>query len=91
MGAEEDAALESPLNHMNESAVPGERPIDKPDLPRRGYVLTIAADTETVEGKLHLRRGRYGKFEVLCDEPEMMGGEGAYPTPLGYISMGVGF
>ncbi|MBI2133044.1 MAG: hypothetical protein HYT99_09660, partial [Candidatus Tectomicrobia bacterium] len=52
--------MESPLNHMNESAVPGERPIDKPDLPRQGYVLTIAADTETVEGKLHLRRGRYG-------------------------------
>ncbi|OGL64165.1 MAG: hypothetical protein A3J27_13300 [Candidatus Tectomicrobia bacterium RIFCSPLOWO2_12_FULL_69_37] len=83
--------MDTPLDHMKESMVPGERPIDKPDLPRQGYVLTIAADTETIEGKLHLRRGRCGKFEVLCDEPGMMGGEGAHPTPLGYISMGVGF
>ena len=83
--------MEAPLDHMAESPAPGQRPIDKPDLPAQGFVLTIAADAETIEGKLHLRRGRYGKFEVLCDEPEMMGGEDSYPTPLGYISLGVGF
>lgn len=82
---------EEPLDHMKVSTKPGERPIDKPDLPKQGYVLTIPADTETVEGKLHLRRGTMGRFEIMCDEPEVMGGDNAYPPPLGYIALGVGF
>ncbi len=66
--------MEKPLDHMKEPTEAGKRPIDKPDLPKQGYVLTIAADAETVDGKLHLRKGTYGDFEVMCDEPEMMGG-----------------
>jgi hypothetical protein len=83
--------MEEPLDHMKEPTEVGKRPIDKPDLPKQGYVLSIAADTETVDGKLHLRKGTYNKFEVMCDEPLMMGGEASFPTPLGYISLGVGF
>ena len=83
--------MEKPLDHMKEPTEIGKRPIDKPDLPKQGYVLTITANSETVDGKLHLRKGKYGDFEVMCDEPEMMGGDAAYPTPLGYVALGVGF
>lgn len=82
---------EEPLDHLKVSTRPGERPIDKPDLPEQGFVLTIPAETETVEGKLHLRRGSVAGFEVLCDEPKVMGGDNSYPPPLGYLAVAVGF
>lgn len=81
----------SPFDHMKESAVVGHRPIDQPELPRRGFVFTVAADTETIPGKAQLKLGRYHHFEVYCDEPEFMGGEFKHPAPLGYLSLGVGF
>ena len=83
--------MTKPLGNEDLSATPGERVIDKPELPAQGITNENEAVTETVAGELQLKRGRSGKFEVLCDEPGMMGGEGAHPTPLGYISMGVGF
>ncbi|OGG49293.1 MAG: hypothetical protein A3F84_16240 [Candidatus Handelsmanbacteria bacterium RIFCSPLOWO2_12_FULL_64_10] len=83
--------MESPLDHMKESAVAGHRPIDRPELPGRGYVFTVVAGTETMPGEAQLKLGRYHRFEVYCDEPEFMGGEFKHPTPLGYLALGVGF
>ena len=33
----------------HESTVPGERPIDKPELPKDGYEITMLAETETMD------------------------------------------
>jgi hypothetical protein len=82
---------EAPLNPFQESSVPGERTIDKPELPPQGYVFTMAADTETVAGKGQLKLGKHRHFEIYCDEPARLGGDDAYPQPLTYIAMGVGF
>ncbi len=79
-----------PLDHHKLSTAPGERVIDKPELPRQGLVLTNWADTEVVEGG-QLKVGRHRHFEVFCDEPEYLGGGDAHPQPLTYIAMGVGF
>lgn len=83
--------MAEPVDPRAESAVPGERTIDKPELPSGGYVFTMDSDTETVEGKGQLKRGRHRHFEVYCDEPERLGGDDSYPQPLTYIAMGVGF
>lgn len=83
--------MESPPDYMQESAVLGHRPIDQPELPRQGYVFTVAAGMETIPGKAQPKLGRYHHFEVYCDEPQFMGGEFKRPAPLGYLSPGVGF
>ena len=83
--------MEQPLDPRKDSSVPGERAIDKPELPAPGYVFTMSADTETIEGEGQLKLGRHRRFEVYCDEPERIGGEDSYPQPLCYIAMGVGF
>lgn len=82
---------EKPLDPRLDSAEPGKRSIDKPELPPQGYAFTMAADTETLEEKGQLKVGRHRHFEVFCDEPPRIGGEDAYPQPLCYIAMGVGF
>lgn len=82
---------DKPIDPKTESTVPGERGIDKPELPKQGYVLFQYADTETVEGKGQLKVGRHRQFEVYCDEPERLGGNDEYPQPLTYIAMGVGY
>lgn len=82
---------DKPINANSESTVPGERGIDKPELPKQGYVFIQYADTETVEGKGQLKVGRHRQFEVYCDEPARLGGNDEYPQPLTYIAMGVGY
>lgn len=83
--------MEQPLDPRKDSAVPGERTIDKPELPAAGYTFNMWADTETVEGEGQLKIGRHRHFEVVCDEPERLGGKDSHPQPLCYIAMGVGF
>ncbi|MBT3352554.1 MAG: hypothetical protein HOC91_13810 [Nitrospinaceae bacterium] len=83
--------MEKPVDPRKESSVVGERSIDKLELPTAGYVFTMSADTETIEGEGQLKIGKHRHFEVFCDEPERIGGEDAYPQPLCYIAMGVGF
>jgi hypothetical protein len=46
---------DAPLDPADESFVPGERTIDKPELPRQGYAFSMAADTETVAGEGQLK------------------------------------
>ena len=74
----------------HESTVPGERPIDKTELPKDGYEITMLAETETMDDG-QLKIGRFRHFEVFSDEPPRIGGEDRYPQPLTYIAMGVGF
>ena len=59
------------------------------ELPKGVTRRTVAADCEHVEKMLH--RGQRENFTVYCDEPERMGGENAFPPPLTYITMGIGF
>ena len=82
---------EQPLDPRKDSADPGERTIDKPELPKQGYAFTMSASTETVEGKGQLIIGYHIDFEVLCDEPQRIGGEDSHPQHLCYIAMGIGF
>ena len=76
---------------MKLSAVPGERAIDKPDHPPQGFVFTMSAETESIEGEAQLKVGRQGKFEFYSDESERMGGKNSQPAPLAYLATGVGF
>jgi hypothetical protein len=82
---------EQPTTAADQSIVPGERIIDKPELPPQGYGNTIVAEIETLEGKGQLKVGRSGGFEVFSDEPARLGGDGEYPQPLSYFALGVGF
>jgi len=81
----------NPLKAFEQSTKPGERITDKPELPTRGLVTQITADTESIEGEVHLKVGTSGDFEVFSDEPPHIGGTNRFPPPMRYIALGIGF
>ncbi|MCC7486429.1 MAG: hypothetical protein IT529_15760 [Burkholderiales bacterium] len=83
--------MTKPLGSEDLSDKPGERVIDKPELPAQGITNENDATTETVSGQLQLKVGRAGKFEVYCDEPARIGGTDRYPSPMSYLAMSIGF
>ena len=82
---------EKPIPFRSASTTPGERLIDKPELPKRGFVMNPVAVTETIPGELQLRLGKFMEHEIYSDEPEHIGGQDRYPPPMAYIAMGSGF
>lgn len=83
--------MTKPLGNEELSATPGERVIDKPELPQSGITNENDVLTEVVAGELQLKRGTSGKFEVCCDEPARIGGTDRYPSPMAYLAMAIGF
>ncbi len=83
--------MEKPPGNEDLSAKPGERVIDKPELPAAGITSGNEAYTEVIAGEMQLKRGTAGKFEVFCDEPARIGGTDKYPSPMGYLAMAIGF
>ena len=83
--------MAKPLGNEDLSDKPGERVIDKPELPQQGITNENEAVTEVIAGELQLKRGKSGKFEVFCDEPARIGGTDRYPSPMTYLAMAIGF
>ena len=83
--------MEKPLANEDLSSKPGERVIDKPELPGGGINSENEAYTEVTAGEMQLKRGTAGKFEVLCDEPARIGGTDKYPSPMSYLALAIGF
>jgi hypothetical protein len=83
--------VESPIEGRSTSHVPGERIIDKPELPAQGVATDSEVFTEVVLGSTQLKRGTVEDYEVFCDESPRIGGEGKYPSPMSYMAMGTGF
>jgi hypothetical protein len=83
--------MATPLDNQDLSEKVGERVIDKPELPAAGITNENDVMTEVVSGELQLKRGRAGKFEVLCDEPARIGGTDRYPSPMSYLALSIGF
>ncbi|MBT3352344.1 MAG: hypothetical protein HOC91_03520 [Nitrospinaceae bacterium] len=83
--------MESPIEGRSTSHVPGERIIDKPELPAQGVATDSEVFTEVVLGSTQLKRGTVEDYEVFCDESPRIGGEGKYPSPMSYMAMGTGF
>ena len=83
--------MERPLGNEDLSSIPGERVIDKPELPAGGITNENDVYTEFVAGEMQLKRGTVGKFEVFCDEAARIGGTDRYPSPMNYLAMAIGF
>ena len=83
--------MAKPLGNEDLSDKPGERVIDKPELPAAGITNENEAVTEVLAGEMQLKRGTSGKFEVFCDEPARIGGTDRYPSPMTYLAMAIGF
>jgi len=83
--------MTKPLGNEDLSSKPGERVIDKPELPAAGITNENEVVTEVLAGEMQLKRGTSGKFEVLCDEPARIGGTDKYPSPMSYLAMAIGF
>jgi hypothetical protein len=83
--------MAKPLGNEDLSDKPGERVIDKPELPQQGITNENEAVTEVMAGEMQLKRGKSGKFEVFCDEPARIGGTDRYPSPMTYLAMAIGF
>lgn len=83
--------MAKPLGNEDLSDKPGERVIDKPELPAAGITNENEAVTEVMAGEMQLKRGTSGKFEVFCDEPARIGGTDRYPSPMTYLAMAIGF
>ena len=82
---------DKPLNPFEQSGKPGERIIDKPELPPQGFAVHIEADTESIEGEMHLKVGQSRGFEIFSDEPPHIGGTNKFPPPMSYLALGIGF
>lgn len=83
--------MEKPLGNEDLSIKPGERVIDKPELPATGITNENEAYTEVIAGEMQLKRGTAGKFEVFSDEPARIGGTEKYPTPMSYLALAIGY
>ena len=83
--------MAKPLGNEDLSVKPGERVIDKPELPAQGITNENDVLTETIAGEFHLKRGTVGKFEVFSDEHSRIGGTDRYPSPMNYLAMAIGF
>jgi hypothetical protein len=83
--------MKKPLGNENLSDKPGERVIDKSELPEGGITNENDVYTEVIAGEMQLKRGKVAQFEVLCDEPKRIGGTDKYPSPMGYLAMSIGF
>ncbi len=83
--------MEKPLGNDDLSEKPGERVIDKPELPAAGITNENEAYTEVISGQMQLKRGTVGQFEVFCDEPVRIGGTDKYPSPMGYLALAIGY
>jgi hypothetical protein len=83
--------MTKPLDNKDLSDRPGERVIDKPELPAQGITNENDVLTEVVTGQLQLKLGKAGKFEVYCDEPARIGGTDRYPSPMSYLALSIGF
>jgi hypothetical protein len=83
--------MAKPLGNEDLSDKPGERVIDKPELPQQGITNENEVVTEVMAGEMQLKRGKSGKFEVFCDEPARIGGTDRYPSPMTYLAMAIGF
>ena len=56
-------------------------------LKKRGY--RVEAEAEIIEGTI--KRGKSGRFEVVCDETKGLGGLEIAPTPMQYLSWAILF
>jgi hypothetical protein len=83
--------MAKPLGNEDLSVKPGERVIDKPELPAAGITNENEVHTEVMAGEMQLKRGTSGQFEVFCDEPARIGGTDKYPSPMTYLAMAIGF
>ena len=83
--------MTKPLGNDDLSDRPGERIIDKPELPAAGITNENDVLTETVSGQMQLKIGTSGKFQVYCDEPARIGGTDQHPSPMAYLAMSIGF
>ena len=81
---------DEPILTTEQSAVPGERSIDQPEIRPGGPISRQWAETEW-SGDGQIKVGRKDKFEIFCDEPPRIGGQDRYPQTLTYICMAVGF
>ena len=80
-----------PIDGHKSSSKVGERVIDKPELPKGGIVTDQTVMCEMVAGNMHIKRSKFGKFEVMSDEGENIGGTDTAPTPMTYLAMATGF
>ena len=83
--------MTKPLGNEDLSDKPGERIIDKPELPAAGVTNENDVLTQTVSGNMQLKVSRSGEFTVYCDEPARIGGTDQYPSPMTYLAMAIGF
>ncbi len=83
--------MTKPLGNEDLSEKPGERVIDKAELPPEGITNENDVMTETMPGEMQLKRGKSGQFEIFCDEPKRIGGSDKYPSPMAYLAMSIGF
>ena len=83
--------MTKPLGNEDLSDKPGERVIDKAELPAQGITNENDVMTEVVTGEMHLKLGTAGKFQVYSDESARLGGTDRYASPMSYLAMSIGF
>lgn len=48
-------------------------------------------DVRAVKSDRQLKKASFGAFEIVCDEPALIGGDDAAPPPLAYFAASLAF
>ncbi|MBT3350399.1 MAG: hypothetical protein HOC91_02880 [Nitrospinaceae bacterium] len=82
---------EQPLKWSEAPTAPGERITDKPELPPKGVLMELRADTKTMENEPMLKVGESAGWTIYTDESARIGGTGKYPPPMPMLGTAIGF
>ena len=83
--------MEQPLRWKDAPTEPEERITDKPELPRKGVLMELRADTKTIENEPMLKVGESAGWTIYSDESERIGGTGKYSPPMPMLATAIGF
>ena len=53
--------------------------------------LQMSFEVRTTKGERQTKKAAFDKFEILCDESSMIGGDDTAPPPLAYFAASIAF
>lgn len=53
--------------------------------------LELSFDVHASKAERQTKKASFGKFEILCDESALIGGDDSAPPPLAYFAASVAF
>lgn len=53
--------------------------------------IQMSFEVRTTKGERQTKKAQFGKFEIVCDESALIGGDDSAPPPLAYFAASIAF